>query len=58
LTDAGRRGETKVDEEFADHLDDPIGWPDKLAFDKSRALKKLETDFSLNINEYIAEDEF
>jgi len=49
---------TKVDDEFGDHLDDAIGFPDKLAFDKSRALKKLETDFSLNINEYIAEDEF
>ena len=49
---------TKVDEEFDDHLVAAIGFPDKLAFDRSRALRKLETDFSLNINEYIAEDEF
>ena len=49
---------TKVEEEFEDHLEDAIGFPDKLAFDKGRALKKLETDFSLNILEYIAEDEF
>lgn len=49
---------SKVDEEFRAHLDDALDFPDKLAFDKSRALKKLESDFSSNVYEYVAEDEF
>ena len=49
---------TKIDDEFRRHLDDASDFPDKLAFDKARALKKIESDFSSNIYEYIDEDAF
>ena len=48
---------TKVEEDFSDHLEDAVDFPDKLAFDKGRALKKLETDFSSDIHEYDFEDD-
>ena len=50
---------TKVEEEFEDHLEDAVDFPDKLAFDKGRALKTLETDVSSNLYEYsVQDDEF
>ena len=49
---------TKVEEDYSRHLDDAVDFPDKLGFDKGRAIKKLESDFSWEINEYCADDEF